>query len=44
MGKHLIVGAGPVGRATAEALLAHETLTAEQIPRPRPEASLLPAA
>jgi cell division protease FtsH len=28
----------------AAALLAHETLTGEEIPRPRPEASLLPAA
>jgi len=28
----------------AEALLAHETLTGDEIPKPRPEGSLLPAA
>jgi cell division protease FtsH len=28
----------------AEALLAHETLTGAEIPRPQPEGSLLPAA
>ena len=28
----------------AELLLAHETLTGEEIPKPRPEGSLLPAA